>query len=79
MNKLIVRILIVGNILSAAVSFYFIREMDWNDEWGVYFKPLTTDQLLMFVSVLNTVPQLFAMKLANKLKHRATDKFKQNL
>ncbi|PAD95652.1 hypothetical protein [Terribacillus saccharophilus] len=62
--------LIIGNIISVIISFYFINEMSWNEEWGGYFKPLTPNQLLIFASVLFLVPQLFAMRLAKKLKDR---------
>ncbi|MFJ6414674.1 hypothetical protein ACIQLG_17985 [Terribacillus saccharophilus] len=62
--------LIIGNIISVIISFYFINEMSWNEEWGGYFKPLTPNQLLIFASVLFLIPQLFAMRLAKKLKDR---------
>jgi hypothetical protein len=62
--------LIIGNIISIIISFYFINEMSWNEEWGGYFKPLTPNQLLIFASVLFLIPQLFAMWLAKKLKDR---------
>ncbi|WP_175074421.1 hypothetical protein [Terribacillus sp. AE2B 122] len=62
--------LIIGNIISIIISFYFINEMSWNEEWGGYFKPLTPNQLLIFASVLFLIPQLFAMRLAKKLKDR---------
>ena len=57
---------IIGNIISLIVSFYFISDMTSNEQWSVYFKPLTPYQLLIFVSILNLIPQLFAMKFAKK-------------
>ncbi|MBB6447857.1 hypothetical protein HNR53_004568 [Bacillus benzoevorans] len=61
---------IIGNIVSGIVSFYFISEMAGNERWGVYFKPLTPNQLLIFVSFLNLIPQFLVMMLANKYKNK---------
>lgn len=66
--------LIIGNIFSLLISFYFISDMAGNEEWGGYFKPLTPYKLLFFVSFLNLIPQFFALKLANKHKMRKNDK-----
>lgn len=63
--------LILGNIGSGFLSIYFISEMAGNEQWGGYFKPLTPFQLLLFVSLLNLIPQFFTMKLANKYKRKA--------
>lgn len=63
--------LLIGNILSVIISFYFINEMSWNEDWGGYFKPLTPNQLLIFASVLFLIPQFIAMRLAKKLKDKA--------
>ncbi|MFJ7512818.1 hypothetical protein ACIQW7_25775 [Peribacillus simplex] len=65
--------LIIGNILSVIISFYFISEMTSNERWGGYFKPLTPYQLLILVSFLNLIPQFFAMKLANRHKNKVKD------
>ena len=65
--------LIIGNILSIIISFYFINEMTGNERWGGYFKPLTPYQLLILVSFLNLIPQFFAMKLANRHKNKVKD------
>lgn len=62
--------LIIGNILSVIISFYFISEMTGNERWGGYFKPLTPYQLLILVSFLNLIPQFFAIKLANRNKNK---------
>lgn len=61
---------IVGNIFSVMISFYFISEMIGNERWNGYFKPLTPNQLLILVSLLNLIPQFFAMKLANRYKNK---------
>ena len=58
--------LIIGNILSVIISFYFISEMIGNERWGGYFKPLTPYQLLILVSFLNLIPQFFTIKLAKR-------------
>ena len=60
---------IIGNILSVVVSFYFINEMNGNERWGGYFKPLAPYQLLILVSILNVFPQLIAMRLAVKKRN----------
>ncbi|MEX6701762.1 hypothetical protein ABS315_19400 [Peribacillus frigoritolerans] len=65
--------LIIGNILSVIISFYFINEMTGNERWGGYFKPLTPYQLLILVSFLNLIPQFFAIKLANRHKNKVKD------
>ena len=59
---------IIGNILSFITSFYFISEMTGNERWGGYFKPLTSYQLLILVSILNLIPQFLAFKLVKKYK-----------
>ena len=61
---------IIGNILSLAISFNFIGEMGRREDWGYYFKPLSSYQLLILVSFLNLIPQFFAMKLAKKIKKK---------
>lgn len=62
--------LIIGNILSLIISFYFISEITGNERWGGYFKPLTPYQLLIFVSILNLIPQFIAMNFAKKYKKK---------
>ncbi|MBU3103996.1 hypothetical protein [Clostridium gasigenes] len=62
-------VLIIGNILSAIISYFFICNII-NEQWNTYFKPLMPYQLLILVSLLNLIPQLFAIKLAGKYKER---------
>lgn len=62
--------IIIGNLLSIIISYYFISGMTENERWGGYFMPLTPYQLLILVSILNVIPQFFAMKLANRYKNR---------
>jgi len=67
---------IIGNIVSVVSSFYFIGRMEntlgigWD---GGYFKPFLPSQLLVIVSVLNLIPQFFAMKLAKGHKNKVKD------
>lgn len=65
--------LIIGNILSLIISFYFISEMTGNERWGGYFKPVTPYQLLILVSILNLIPQFFAMMFAKKIQNKVKD------
>lgn len=62
--------IIIGNLLSIIISYYFIAGMTENERWGGYFKPLSPNQLLILVSILNVIPQFFAMKVANRYKSR---------
>ena len=62
--------LITGNILSMIVSFFLIKEMAGNEQWENYFKPLTPNQLLILVSVLNLIPQFLTIILANRYKRK---------
>ena len=61
-----VKALILGNLLSFAVSYYFVGRMEHVGHWGGYFTPLTPVQLLVFVSVCMTLFQLVAVKLTIK-------------
>lgn len=60
--------IIIGNIISGFVSYYFIIKMSGIGNWDFYFKPLTPSGLLMLVSVLNLLPQFLAIKVAKGLK-----------
>lgn len=71
--------LIIGNILSAIISFYSLYRMDimLGDGWdGGYFKPFSPYQLLLLVSLLNLIPQFISMKLASGIKKRKVDSVK---
>ena len=48
--------LLIGNIASFAVSFYFVGKMEGEALAG-YFKPLTAEQSLIFLSVLMLILQ----------------------
>lgn len=62
--------LVIGNILSLIISYYFLGEISGNERWGGYFKPLSPNQLLILVSFLNLIPQLIAMKLSNSYRNK---------
>lgn len=62
--------IILGNIASGIISFYFISKMSGNEEWESFFKPLTPNQLFVFVSCLNLLPQLIVMIIAYKFKRK---------
>ncbi|MGM7634341.1 hypothetical protein [Bacillus sp. Hm123] len=57
---------IIGNVVSTIVSYYFITQMAGDDRWSSYFKPLAPTHLLVLVSVLNVIPQRMAMNFAKK-------------
>lgn len=62
--------LIIGNLVSEIISYYFISKMMGNEQWGGYFKPLAPYQIFMLVSFLNLIPQFLALKLADRYKNR---------
>lgn len=69
---------VVGNIVSYFVSIYFAGQR--NDfGWDGYFKPLTAEQLIFFVSLLMLIPQLIAVVVAmsgeakRRMKKRMTE------
>ncbi|MDR7240880.1 hypothetical protein [Neobacillus drentensis] len=59
---------IIGNMLSMMVSFYFNGGMSDTEMWdGGYFKPFSSSQLIIVVSLLNLIPQYISMILAKKV------------
>lgn len=65
--------LIIGNIVSGIISFYFIGKMKGIGIWDFYFKLLTPSMLLILVGVLNLIPQFLAVKLANRYKNKGKE------
>lgn len=62
---------IIGNIASAMVSYYWISSLSGDDSWGgTYFKPLGPTGSFILFSLLNLIPQFLAMKLANKFTEK---------
>ncbi|WP_316569403.1 hypothetical protein [Neobacillus sp. YIM B06451] len=59
-------LILIGNLLSAGVSFYFSNQMAGVDRWGYYFKPFTANSLLLTVSLISLIPQVIAVLLAWK-------------
>ena len=58
---------IAGNVLSYFISVYVAGQ---TDAYGFdsYFKPLTAEQLILFVSLLMLIPQLIAIVVAMSLE-----------
>ena len=65
--------LIIGNILSVIVSYYFLGKVV-NDDLRAYIAVVRPHTLLIWVSFLNLIPQLFAIELADKYKERKKKK-----
>ncbi|MEK4522508.1 hypothetical protein MKX96_12870 [Psychrobacillus sp. FSL W7-1493] len=63
---LLVRILIIGNILSAICSLYFIHMMDIKEDWGYFFKPFRQTTLFFIIFLLNCIPQWFVIRLTGR-------------
>ncbi|WP_215115698.1 hypothetical protein [Exiguobacterium sp. s80] len=61
---------ILGNLISFAVSYYALGSMGAETYWEGYFKPLTSGQLLILVSVVNVVPQFIAILVAVSLRRK---------
>ncbi len=53
--------------------------MSETEMWdGGYFKPFTSSQLLVVVSLLNLIPQYIAIVLANKVHNMKKIKFNRD-
>ncbi|KQU63246.1 hypothetical protein ASG66_02205 [Bacillus sp. Leaf406] len=53
--------LIIGNILTVAVSLYFNSGMADDPAWDGYFKPLWGSRMVLVVGVLNLIPQFIVV------------------
>jgi hypothetical protein len=62
-------VLVIGNLLSLAISYYLNTTMAGSEKWGWYFKPLTSQQLLILVSILNLIPQIIGTNISRKPKN----------
>lgn len=49
--------ILIGNVASFAVSFYFVGKMK-GDTLATFFKPLTPEQALIFLSILMLILQV---------------------
>lgn len=59
--------LIIGNILSVIVSYYFLGKII-TDDLQMYIKVTTPHTFLIWISLLNLIPQLFAIRFADQYK-----------
>jgi hypothetical protein len=72
--------IIIGNIFSLVISYYSNGRMSETDMWdGGYFKPFSSSQLLVVISLLNLIPQYIAILLVNKTINMIKNKFNRNL
>lgn len=67
--------IILGNIASFGVTYYYNSFMIPNDRWDGYFVPLDSIILIIVVSILILIPQFIAYKLGK----RYAKKYKQNI
>lgn len=65
--------IIIGNIASGMVSYYFIIKMTGIGNWDFYFKPFTPPGLFKLVGALNLIPQLLAVAVAKGFKRNIND------
>ncbi|WPK11692.1 hypothetical protein R6U77_17645 [Lysinibacillus louembei] len=61
-----IKFVIIGNLISAIVSYFFIGTMAENENWGGFFKPFSPEGMLLLASCLNIIPQLLAMIFTQK-------------
>lgn len=62
-------VVIFGNILSFITSYICVQQF-YSDKWGWYFKPFTANGLLIAISVIAVLVQLFFVYSSYK-KQRA--------
>ena len=60
--------MIVGNIISLVMSYYFIKGMSGNDRWDGYFKPFYPTHFLFFASLINLGFQILSISITSKLR-----------
>lgn len=61
--------ILIGNIISALVSYYFTANVTGPERWFGYFKPFQPTTLVIVVSILMLIPQMIAVFIL-KRKHR---------
>lgn len=59
---LFIPVLVVGNVLSAISSLYFIHMMDIKEDWGYFFKPFRQTTLFFIIFLLNCIPQWLVIR-----------------
>jgi len=62
---------IVGNIASLIVSYYFVSHYSGGDRWDGYFKPFDATITLYIISILNIIPQLIIVLLVKRRMRRS--------
>ena len=63
---LFVPVLVVGNLLSAISSLYFIHMMDIKEDWGYFFKPFRQTTIFFIIFLLNCIPQWFVIRTTGR-------------
>ncbi|MCM3765134.1 hypothetical protein [Neobacillus niacini] len=66
----LVPVLVIGNLVSLVISYYLNTTMAGHEKWGWYFKPLTSQQLLIVVSILNLIPQILGLTIHRNQKDK---------
>ncbi|MER2261306.1 MAG: hypothetical protein ABS934_04775 [Psychrobacillus sp.] len=59
---LFIPVLVVGNVLSAISSLYFIHIMDIKEDWEYFFKPFRQTTLFFIIFLLNCIPQWLVIR-----------------
>ena len=62
---------VVGNVASLIVSYYFVSHYSGGDRWGGYFKPFDATIMLYIISILNIIPQLIIVLLIKRRMRRS--------
>ena len=65
-----VKAVVLGNLLTFFVSYYYVVGVEDVERWEYYFKPLTPVQMLVFVSVGIGLLQLVVVKIMKKKESR---------
>lgn len=60
--------MIIGNTLSAIVSYSFIVKTSSDVPWEGYFKPFDAEQLFVIVSILILISQIITFILTKNIK-----------
>lgn len=58
---------VVGNIVSLIISYYFVSHYNGGDRWEGYFKPFNASIMLYIISVLNLIPQLITFLIIKRV------------
>ena len=61
--------IMICNLISFAISTTLLKYMT-GDRWDVYFKPLTHNQFLILISIINIVISVITIYIVNKPKSK---------